>query len=196
MGRFFIGRLAVVWARMSEQIDRQQEQDVGRDIGNHARRRLGLGLALLGSLYLPAAWAQGKVNEQSDEQSGARVVSFTQEARPQRMTLNFFGRSEAQSREVQLTLVLMRGGDAPRYLGCDQVDVRVGGMRVGHQEKIESSTLKVGVVEYIYVPLRSRDLQPLLLAQRLDYSICGDSGSATAKEMAGVREVLKRLGLL
>jgi len=169
---------------------------VERVIRSHAGRRLGLGLALLGSLCLQVAQAQGKVNEQTDEQSGARVVSFTQAAVPQRMTLNFFGRTEAQSREVQLTLVLMRGGDAPRYLGCDQVDVRVGGMRIGEQEKIERSTLKVGVVEYIYVPLRSRDLQPLLLAQRLDYSVCGDSGNATAEELAGVREVLKRLGLL
>ena len=155
-----------------------------------------LGVAWLAGLAMSMAHAEGKINDQADPQSGARVVSFVQEAVPQRATLNFFGMSDPQSREVQLTLVLMRGGDTPRYLGCDQIDVRVGGMRIGHQEKIERSTLKVGVVEYIYVPLRSRDLQPLLLAQRLDYSVCGDSGSATAEEMSGVREVLKRLALL
>lgn len=160
-------------------------------------RRAGmLGVAWLVGLAISAAHAEGKINDQNDPQSGARVVSFVQEAVSQRVTLNFFGMSDPQSREVQLTLVLMRGDDKPRYLGCDQIDVRVGGMRIGHQEKIERSTLKVGVVEYIYVPLRSRDLQPLSLAQRLDYSVCGDSGSATAEEMTGVREVLKRLKLL
>jgi hypothetical protein len=155
-----------------------------------------LGVAWLVGLAVSAAHAEGKINDQNDPQSGARVVSFVQEAVSQRITLNFFGMSDPQSREVQLTLVLMRGDDKPRYLGCDQIDVRVGGMRIGHQEKIERSPLKVGVVEYIYVPLRSRDLQPLALAQRLDYSVCGDSGSATAEEIAGVREVLKRLKLL
>lgn len=160
------------------------------------RRARMLGAALLFGLAFPAAHAEGKISDQKDPQSGVRVVSFVQEVVSRRVTLNFFGMSDPQSREVQLTLVLMRGDDQPRYLGCDQIDVRVGGMRIGHQEKIERKTLKVGVAEYIYVPLRSRDLQPLSLAQRLDYSVCGDSGSATADEMTGVRDVLKRLGLL
>lgn len=159
--------------------------------GRHMRKVA----ALLAGLAMAAAQAEGKINEQTDPQSGARVVSFVQEVVAQRVTLNFFGMSDPQSREVQLTLVLMRGGDQPRYQGCDQIDVRVGGMRIGYQEKIESRTLKVGVVESIYVPLRSRDLQPLQLAPRLDYSICGDLASATAAELDGVREVLKRLGL-